>query len=232
MGLPPPICGSWTSGTPRNLYGAAWKAAYDRGAYKKYEQVFDDKRAYARKEAEIVHRELGSRLDLLARSVKTAGPRVVVYNALPWPRSGLAEILGQAGKFLYAEDVPANGYKTYRGRRGVYVRCVPRKPASSSALDTPFYHVTFDLNRGGIASLVEKKTGRELVDHTSPYALGQFLHERFNNQQMADFTRAYARGGYNFARGGLPGDVKYAALTPHGVEPGDRANAAWPILLP
>ena len=48
-------------------------------------------------------------------------------------------------------------------------------------------------SRGGIASLVEKKTGRELVDRTSPYALGQFLHERFSNQQMADFTRAYAR---------------------------------------
>ena len=43
--------------------------------------------------------------------------------------------------------------------------------------------------------------------------MGQFLHERFNNQQMADFTRAYARAGYNFARGGLPGDTKYAALT-------------------
>ena len=73
--------------------------------------------------------------------------------------------------------------------------------------------MAFDLRRGGIASLVEKKTGRELVDRSSPYALGQFLHERFNNQQMADFTRAYARGGYNFARGGLPGDATYAALT-------------------
>ena len=39
-----------------------------------YEQVFDDKRAYARKEAEIVHRELRSRLELLAKSVATAGP--------------------------------------------------------------------------------------------------------------------------------------------------------------
>ena len=69
------------------------------------------------------------------------------------------------------------------------------------------------MGRGGIASFVEKKTGRELVDRKSPYALGQFLHERFNNQQMADFTRAYARAGYNFARGGLPGDTMYAALT-------------------
>ena len=213
-----PNMGSWNSGTLRDLYGAAWKAAYDRGAYKKYEQVFDDKRAYARKEAEIVHRELRSRLDLLARSVKTAGPRVVVYNALPWPRSGMIEIPSRPGKFIYAEDVPASGYKTYPATSGTGILPVEQKHVGQAGkpdvrLDTPFYRVAFDLRRGGIASLVEKRTGRELVDCTSPYALGQFLHERFNNQQMADFTRAYARAGYNFARGGLPGDTKYAALT-------------------
>ncbi len=213
-----PNMGSWNSGTLRNLYGAAWKVAYDRGAYKKYEQVFDGKRAYARKEAEIVHRELRSRLDLLARSVKTAGPRVVVYNALPWPRSGMIEIPSRPGKFIYAEDVPASGYKTFPVDSGTGILPVEQRHVGQAGkpdvrLNTPFYRVAFDLRRGGIASLVEKRTGRELVDCTSPYALGQFLHERFNNQQMADFTRAYARAGYKFARGGLPGDTKYAALT-------------------
>ena len=134
----------------------------------------------------------------MARSVKTAGPRVVVYNALPWPRSGMAEIPSQPGKFIYAEDVPANGYKTYPATSGTGILPVEQKHVGQAGkpdirLDTPFYRVAFDLRRGGIASLVEKKTGRELVDRTSPYALGQFLHERFSNQQMADFTRAYAR---------------------------------------
>ena len=176
-----PNGGSWNSGTPRNLYGAAWKAAYARGAYKKYEQAFDDKRAYARKEAEIVRRELRSRLDLLAKSVGTAGPRVVVYNALPWPRSGTIEIPSQPGAFLYAEDVPASGYKTYpahgaaatphgqQAARGT--RATPhgqqaargtrgqQAARGARALDTSFYRVAFDLRRGGIASLVEKKTG-------------------------------------------------------------------------
>ena len=111
----------------------------------------------------------------------------------------MVENPARPGKFLYAEDVPANGYKTY-GVQG------PRREVSLSvsdgaaaegrtglqdgklSLETPFYRVTFDLRRGGIASLVEKKTGRELVDRKSPYALGQFLHERFGNSQMADFT--------------------------------------------
>ena len=80
----------------------------------------------------------------MARSVKTAGPRVVVYNALPWPRSGMIEIPSQPGKFLYAEDVPANGYKTYpadewqgvcpraRGQAGQPARLDTRFTASCS----------------------------------------------------------------------------------------------------
>jgi hypothetical protein len=216
-----PNGGSWNSGTVRNLYGAAWKDAFGRGAYKNYERAFDDKRAYSRKEAEIVHRELRS------RSVQTTGPRMVVYNALPWPRSGLIEIPAQPGKFIYAQDVPASGYKTFPVRQpfqadngSLFSRNEDVETTSHGhvlppgPLDTPFYRVALDLGRGGIASLVEKKTGRELVDRKSPYALGQFLHERFNNQQMSDFNRAYTRGGYNFARGNLPDDAQYAALTP------------------
>ena len=61
FGPPGPMAGAWNSGTPRDLYGDAWRAAHDRGAYKAYEAVFDDKRAYAHKEAEIVNRELRHR---------------------------------------------------------------------------------------------------------------------------------------------------------------------------
>jgi hypothetical protein len=69
-----PKGGPWESGIPkRYLYGDEWKAAYAGGAYKKYEQAFDDKRAFARKADDIVRRELGQRLDLLARSVKMSG---------------------------------------------------------------------------------------------------------------------------------------------------------------
>jgi hypothetical protein len=206
-----PNMGSWNSHTPRDLYGEAWKTARANGAYAAYEQVFDGKRAYAHKEAEIVNRELRRRLDLLAQSVATAGPRLVVYNGLPWPRSGMVEA---AGKSFYAENIPANGYKTFPADSGAGL-----SPADSdTTLDTPFYHVAFDLKRGGIASLVEKKTGRELVDQASPYALGQFLHERFDAQRMHDWIMLYARppGGQAgaFIKSTTPKDLTYAALTP------------------
>jgi hypothetical protein len=201
-----PNGGSWNSGTPRNLYGSEWQTAYARGAYKKYEEAFGDKRAFAHKADTIVRRELAVRLDLLARSVKGNGPRVVVANALPWPRSGVVELSGQ---WLYAADVPANGYKSFP-----LVHDQPATVPPSPNLDTAFYKVVFDLKRGGLASLVEKKTGRELVDQAGGYALGQFLHERFDNDRMLAFHNAYGRPGYSWTRGDLPKNTAYAALTP------------------
>lgn len=207
-----PNGGSWNSGTLRYLYGEAWKAAYQKGAYKKYEQAFDDKRAFARRAEAIIHWELSERLDLLAKSVKAEGERLVVFNALPWKRSGLVEIPGQSGRFLFASDVPAGGYRTFRIHQAAGSKPVLQDPPT--ALDTPFFKVRFDLKRGGIASLIDKKTGRELVDMASPYVVGQFLHERFDKQQMVAFHNAYGRPGYSWPKGDLPEGAIYQALTP------------------
>lgn len=207
-----PNGGSWNSGTPRYLYGDEWKAAYARGAYQKYEAAFDDKRAFAHRADEIVRRELRERLKLLAKSVKAEGNRIVVYNPLPWPRSGVVENPDRPGHFIVAENVPANGYRTYPS--GLTTRPDPTDPQIATALETPFYKVEFDLKRGGIASLVDKQSGRELVDLASPYALGQYLHERFDNRQMLAFHNAYGRPGYSWPKGDLPHDATAEALTP------------------
>jgi hypothetical protein len=239
-----PKGGPWESGIPRrNLYGDEWKATYARGVYKKYEQGFDDKRAFAHQADEIVHRELAARLELLARSVKTEGNRIVVYNALPWVRTGVVRVEtkedhvypltdlatgktvsgDRKGKELVflATDVPANGYKAYAMPAASKWEPPPDVPGAPAAFDTPFYRIVFDLKRGGISSLVEKSSGRELVDKSSPYALGQFLHERFDYQHMFDFFKAYDRPGIPgqgawvpFVKQDFPTNVTYAALTP------------------
>ena len=212
-----PNGGSWNSGTPRYLYGDAWKAAHQRGAYKKYEEAFDDKRAFAHKAEEIVQRELSQRLELLAASVKGEGQRVVVYNALPWERSGVVETPRPAGQVhLLPRAWPAGGYKTYSADQSALAD-KSGQPAANT-LDTPFYQVVFDLKRGGIASLVDKKTGRDLVDKSSPYALGQFLHERFDNQHMRAFHDAYGRPGYSWWKGDLPKDEGLCRVDPAGME--------------
>jgi hypothetical protein len=208
-----PNFGSWNSGTPRDLYGDEWKAARERGAYKKYEAVFEDKRAFARKESEIVHRELDTRLKLLANSVNATGKRIVVYNGLPWARSGTVEVNGRS---YFVNDVPACGYVTIQPEHNE----LPAPALTSNTLDTPYYRVVFDLNRGGVSSLIEKKSGRELVDQSSPYALGQYLHERFDAARMREWHLAYSRprGGQPaaFIKSTTPKDLVTGAVTPTG----------------
>ena len=128
--------------------------------------------------------------------------------------------LGRGGGSRPAGQVHLRGGCAGQRLSHLSAGCRPSSPLSRSSdcrpptLDTPFYKVAFDLKRGGIASLVDKQTGRELVDQASPYALGQFLHERFDHQQMLAFHNAYGRPGYSWPKGNLPKDTAYAALTP------------------
>jgi len=198
-------------------YGDRWKKALAEGKYKKFLSAFDDKRAEIRRTDEIVSRGLRQRLDLLAQSVKADGKRIVVWNALPWPRSGVVEI---GGKFLYAADVPANGYKTFPAEAATSLMPVVIDPPT--VLNTPFYKATFELKRGGLASLVERSTGRELVDQSSPYVLGQYLHERFSANEVDGWIRSYVRMRDNvwavndFSKPNMPGPAEspYATFTP------------------
>jgi len=206
-----PNMNPWHSHTPRFFYGDGWKAAYEKGAYKKFEQAFNDKRAFAHQANEIVQRELASRLALLAENVSAADGEVVVYNALPWKRSGIVEI---GGKELFAKDVPASGYKTISLDRSD--ESVGTSGSDKTTLDTRFFKVVVDLKRGGIVSLVDKKTGKELVDTSSPYAIGQFLHERFDVAHMLAYHKAYGRNcdNYPWIKEDMPTSITYAAMTP------------------
>jgi hypothetical protein len=92
------------------------------------------------------------------------------------------------------------------------------KPEVTDTFYTPFYRVTFDLERGGITSLVENQTERELVDKSSKYALGQFVHEQFGPREVDAFFKAYSRlaGGWalgDFGKPGLP-DRPYQIVSP------------------
>ena len=246
---------------PCYLFGDAWKkwmaeaaaekppadgnyANVPNGSKKKWLKSYDDKREYIRKTERIVNRELQSRVDLLAKSVKADGRRVVVYNPLPWKRSGMVSVAmghGNAGGVVglgsgdieagdwngkeysfFATGVPACGYKTFRfvSAPEVIFRS-PKTALSGVTLDTDVYKAVFDLRRGGIASLIEKSTGRELVDQSSPYVLGQFFHERFNEKQATRFYEQYRRypAGWmldSVGKPGMPDDAHspYLATTP------------------
>ena len=87
---------------------------------------------------------------------------------------------------LWASDVPPLGYKSYR----IEVANEERSalPASDShVLENNFYRLTADPSTGGLASIVDKQTGKELVDPDADWTAGQLLHETLSSGR--DFHR-------------------------------------------
>jgi alpha-mannosidase len=77
---------------------------------------------------------------------------------------------------FHAEDVGAVGYRTY------YLRPREDKPAFSddliatdTTLENKFYRLELDPNTGSVASLLDKETGRELIDPTSQHSFGSLV---------------------------------------------------------
>jgi alpha-mannosidase len=241
------------------LWGDDWKNKLPVEQQRQFLASFDDHRNYIRKTDEIVRRELQSRLALLAQSVKADGRRIVVYNPLPWQRSGMVTVDVEGGVYpladletgkmlsgdwngkqyvFFAADVPAGGYRTYRVPKTSKWEPGICERTSNGTMETPQFKVVFDLERGGMASLIEKTTGRELVDKSSEYALGQFLHERFSQKEVNTFFQAYSREPEGWAVGDLakPGMPNaqispYAAITPSKWEMTIRRSSAEDVVL-
>jgi hypothetical protein len=192
-------------------YGETWKKRLAAGDYRFLLEGFDQKRAYAHKAAELVEPALAERMTALARAVNVDGRRIVVFNPLPWKRDDVVELswaddTRALTDVASGEDVPAAfddgrlrfvakglppmGYRTFSASRKQASGLV-RADAKMQILENELFRVTLDPARCGIRSIVHKKTGRELVNTRSPYALGQYLYERFDADQNARFTAAY-----------------------------------------
>ncbi len=194
-------------------YGEDWKRARADGVYKGFEASFEDHRAYSHKVATLAEPAIAERMAALAAAVSVSGQRIVLYNPLPWVRdalvewkqekpaasalrdsdSGRTEPVTRDGDLLrfVARALPPMGYKTY----------IPADKSDDSKemalnvekgiLENGIFRVTVDPERGGVRSVIEKRTGRELVNQSSPLLLGQYLYERFGREQTQDFGRKY-----------------------------------------
>ncbi len=202
--------------TPR-LYGKAWEQAHAAGQYARLEDSWGEKAAYIRKAADATRAAAKTDLEALARSVHVAGERIIVFNPLPWPRDGVVTVQALPDVFsglkdvstgqavpcqqgaeisFFARDVPAMGYRTYVP--GPSTPLAPREESTSrrsvtNTLENSFFRVRLDPARGVVASLVDKRSGRELVDPASAYGLGQYVYERFDADEAAAYVKAYCR---------------------------------------
>ena len=246
------------------LYRPGWRQRYDSGEYKEFDESFQYHADYARRARKAAQDGIQARMEALARSVDVAGPRVVVFNPLPYVRDAVVEVEmpeeysvpggerdGGKVRFL-AKGLPAGGYKTFPAENGKCCQCenvassnvASSNVASSNVansqshqsnqlaletgignistlatLHTRHFMVKFDLEKGGISSLVEHATGRELVKQGG-HVLGQFLHERFSRNEVDRYSKIYNERQKNdgLSKPGMPDAAHspYAAITPSG----------------
>ena len=92
-----------------------------------------------------------------------------------------------------ARDVPPMGYRTYVTAKAELPARRVTADAAAGTLESPFFKATLDPARCAVKSLVDKRSGRELVDASAPYGFGQYLYERFDAEQVTGFLQAYVK---------------------------------------
>ena len=241
-------------------YGEAWDKENASSRFTKLEESFKDHGDYSRKLHQLTDSMTGKNLSALARGVAVAGPRVVVYNGLPWRRSGWVELglSGQSPRALrdastgtvlnvaemdgklgfLASDVPAMGYRTYQ-----YAGSVAAQPASAKSsksantIENRRFKVTFDAAGNRITSIIDKRSGRELVSQIDHYGFGQYWRESFSKNEVEGYVDAYLKRRFRWAildvgKPDLPpaSEVPYSSSSAKGanlrIDPGPLAVTA------
>lgn len=207
---------TWGGAASVNQYGEAF-AKLEPGKYADLEASWEDKTDYIRAAARLARRITDANLQALADSVEHAGPGIVVFNPLPWKRSGM---VATGNEEVLAEDVPACGYRTLPSPTST-TKSAPRRTAEPATIQNPFFKLTVDPAKGAITSLVDKRTGREWVEPVEGRALGQYLNERFTFEQTLDYTVRYQNGrALHFD--GHPGEWPHPGMHKPGMISGNK----------
>jgi len=201
----------------RQPFGEEFTDRKMKGELRKVEESWEEKAEYTYTLQKIVQDKLDEQMQLLAANVKQNGSRIVVYNPLPWQRSGIVNIkvkdAGNAGSLKDAEnsqeipvsvqgesirfearDVPAMGYKTYL----ITDHIVSSAPGfvidkARNVIENRFFRITLSPDKASVVSIIDKKNNKELVDTSSKYGLGQYCWEQFSNEDAVAFTHSYTR---------------------------------------
>lgn len=165
------------------FYGDQWKEDLKTNKYDRHLTSWEEHTEYARNADKFASISLQDGMEDLARAVNIVSHRTVVFNPLPWKRD--AVINGSLVK-----DIPAGGYMA-----------LPEKAVSSTrhgkagnTFENSYFKIVLDPERGAVASLIDKHSGRELVDAAGEHGFGQYLHEKFSADEVAEYCKSYIRG--------------------------------------
>ena len=143
---------------------------------------------------------LARALGAITAEIPNPSRTLVVFNSLNWARDGWVEadvakgwmpvdlssgevppheFLATGNAFqrvrFLAQDVPSVGYRCYALRPSSRPP-TPPEPTRQLVMETPHHRIELSPETGGIRSWVERATGVEWVDPSSPWALNQHLY--------------------------------------------------------
>lgn len=95
-----------------------------------------------------------------------------------------------------ARDVPAVGYKTYRiePRRSA-PRFEKAVKATRTSLENEFYRIEVDPRSGALVSVLDKATGRELIDRDAPHPFGGLVVRDTARHEVGGMSRVKVKRG-------------------------------------
>lgn len=233
-------------------YGPEWDDLWRKGLPPQYEMMaasWKEKARCVEDAARLVAGPYEDAVLTLADQVNVSGPRIVVFNPLPWTRDGEVTLnvfnlpvgrslkpvdggplipMAHEGPALedpyrvirfVAKEIPPMGYRTYTVSEDPSATLALVADEKSGVIESPFFKAVLDAKRGRIASLIDKRTGRELVDEAAPQGFGQYLYERFGHQDLVDWTAKSLYPQYEahkqmFSAYDLPEDSVYSAALP------------------
>jgi hypothetical protein len=174
-------------------------------------ELHQDKEWFTWRADHETHHMLHRGLSQLTVRIYTRADTVVVFNSLSWARGGLVEVELDRGQGLidsktrqpvplelvrrvedesydrvrfWVDEVPPLGYRCYEITPSGSAAAASDL-ALSNVIESEFYKVTVDAARGGIASILDKQLGQELVDANSPYAFDQYVYAGYGHEGVS-----------------------------------------------
>jgi hypothetical protein len=217
--------------------------------FKLMEDSWKEKAGHVDEVQRLVAEPYAAAVLTLADQVNVPDARIVVYNPLPWRRDGEVVLnafhmpignslkpvdggpaipIAKDGPGLEtpyrvirfaAQDVPPMGYRSYMVSQEKPIPAGLTVDEKAGQIESPFFKATLDPKRGRIVSLVDKRSGRELVDASAPQGFGQYFYERFGYKEISEWlTKSlypqYEAHKFLFVPLDMPKDGVYSSALP------------------
>jgi hypothetical protein len=203
-------------------YDDAFKINKSLGYYDYAESSWEEKANRIRAAERIIIPVRNKTMKALASNVGIEGKRIVVYNPLPWARSGRVTMFDGVYQKNFrikglrdldsgttipvyedynllsfdVDEVPAMGYKTYIP----VTEIVDNAPSlfvdeQSGIIENEFFRLKIDKQKGSLSSVFDKQTNMQLVDLNSDTGFGQYFLERPGNDKINAYNKSYIKPG-------------------------------------